>query len=252
MIYLVEHFYSIQGEGRYIGTPSVFFRFGGCNMTCEGFNCSELLENATRILGCDTIYAVNKEHFLKNWTVIEKFQELLSILDSYELNNKVDIVLTGGEPLIYAQNEVFVAFLDALHKRGHRITFETNGSLAVDFEKYSVYKECIFSLSVKLSNSGESVKKRIRPDVIRSITQNAKDAFFKFSIEPHTIGEDLDKEIKEILTYGRNTLVYCMPVASCKEELEKNSLPIIEYCKAKMYNFSDRLHMRVWDNDKGV
>ncbi|MEO1938056.1 MAG: 7-carboxy-7-deazaguanine synthase QueE, partial [Sulfurimonas sp.] len=136
MIYLVEHFYSIQGEGKFVGTPSLFFRFGGCNMKCEGFGCSEIAPDGVKVVGCDTVYAVNKEHFSRNWAPIENHHELLAVLELYELPGAVDIVLTGGEPLIYANDAIFVAFLEALVERGHRITFETNGSLSVDFEKY--------------------------------------------------------------------------------------------------------------------
>jgi len=252
MIYLVEHFYSIQGEGKYTGTPSLFFRFGGCNMKCEGFGCKEKATDGVEVLGCDTVYAVNKEHFSHVWTPISKVSELLNILELYELPFAVDIVLTGGEPLIYANDEIFVTFLEELTKKGHQITFETNGSLAVDFEKYPVYKECIFALSVKLSNSNEPRSKRVRGAVIYSIASEAKDAFFKFSIDAESITIGLEDEIDDIIIHSPKTKVYCMPVGGNKEEVERNSEPLIEFCKEKGYNFSDRLHIRIWDVNKGV
>jgi len=252
LIYLVEHFYSIQGEGKFVGTPSLFFRFGGCNMRCEGFGCSEMAPDGSKVLGCDTVYAVNKEHFSKSWISIKKADELLSILKLYELPYAVDIVLTGGEPLIYANDDIFVEFLEKLHSMGHRITFETNGSLEVDFKRYPIYKECIFALSVKLSNSNEPYKKRINPKVINSIATNSKDAFFKFSIDKESINLSLEDEIEEILSHSPKTKVYCMPLGGDKTEVEKNTLPLIEFCKSKGYNFSDRLHIRVWDINKGV
>ena len=252
MIYLVEHFYSIQGEGKYVGTPSIFFRFGGCNMKCEGFGCSETAADGVKVLGCDTVYAVNKEHFLQNWIPINKASELLNVLSLYDLPGAVDIVLTGGEPLIYANDEVFITFLEALTERGHQITFETNGSLDIDFEKYPVYKECVFALSVKLSNSGEPLNKRLRGNVIYNIASNAKDAFFKFSIDKESINIALEEEIESVKIHSPQTKVYCMPVAGTKKELEENTEPLIEFCKAKGYNFSDRLHMRIWDANKGV
>jgi 7-carboxy-7-deazaguanine synthase len=252
MIYLVEHFYSIQGEGRYTGSPSLFFRFGGCNMKCEGFGCIEEAADGIKVLGCDTVYAVNKEHFSHSWIPIKSENELLSVLDLYELPNGVDIVLTGGEPLIYANDAIFVAFLEALDERGHTITFETNGSLAVDFEKYIIYKKCIFALSIKLSNSGESEGKRIRGDVINSIATNAKEAFFKFSIDADSIDLGLEDEIEYIQVHAPLTKVYCMPLGGSRAEVEKNTEPLIEFCKEKGYNFSDRLHIRIWDQNKGV
>lgn len=252
MIYLVEHFYSIQGEGRYSGSPSIFFRFGGCNMKCEGFGCQESAPDGTKVLGCDTVYAVNKEHFSQNWVEIKSSKELLNILNIYDLPRNVDIVLTGGEPLIHANERVFVEFLEALHKKGHRITFETNASLRVDFEKFPIYKKCIFALSVKLSNSNEPFSKRVRGDIINSIASNAKEAFFKFSIDAESITLGLEEEISEIILHSPATQVYCMPLGGNKEEVEANTEPLIEFCKSKGYNFSDRLHIRIWDQNKGV
>jgi len=252
MLYLVEHFYSIQGEGKYTGVPSLFFRFGGCNMKCEGFGCEELTEDGLKVLGCDTVYAVNREHFSKNWIQISKVDEILLVINQYELPPQVDIVLTGGEPLIYANEPLFIEFLEALHARGHRITFETNGSLHVDFDKYPIYAECIFALSVKLSNSDEPLNKRVRGDVIYSIATNAKEAFFKFSIDAESINLGLEEEIQSITVHSSNTKIYCMPLGGSKEEVEANTEPLIEFCKAKGYNFSDRLHIRIWDQNKGV
>ena len=252
MIYLVEHFYSIQGEGAFVGTPSLFFRFGGCNMKCEGFGCVEVAPNGSEVLGCDTVYAVNKEHFSYSWVNITDTKQLISILKQYDLPNGVDIVFTGGEPLIYANDDIFVSFLEYLDDAGYRITFETNASLNVDFEKFPIYKKCIFALSVKLSNSNESYKKRVNKKVIHSISTNAKEAFFKFSIDKDSIDLSLEEQIDDITSSAEKIKVYCMPVGGNKDEIEKNTQPLIEFCKAKGYNFSDRLHIRIWDVNKGV
>jgi organic radical activating enzyme len=252
MIYLVEHFYSIQGEGQYVGTPSLFFRFGGCNMKCEGFGCKEMADDGVVVSGCDTVYAVNKEHFMHNWVAIKNKDELLNILSFYDLPQSVDIVLTGGEPLINANDNIFVEFLEELVSNGHRITFETNGSLGVDFEKFPVYKECIFALSVKLSNSLEPLSKRIRGDIIHTLASNAKNAFFKFSIDADSITLALEDEIESILIHSPKTKVYCMPLGGSKKAIESNTPALIEFCKTKGYNFSDRLHIRIWDENKGV
>ncbi len=252
MIYLVEHFYSIQGEGRYVGVPSLFLRFGGCNMRCEGFGCAQLAPTGKSIVGCDTVYAVNRENFSQNWVEIDDAQQLVSILDQYELPKNVDIVLTGGEPLMYADDPIFIAFLEAMVENGHRVTFETNGSIAVDFEKFPVYKECIFALSVKLENSGEAYNKRIKPNTIYSLATNSKEAFFKFSIDADSIDIGLDEQLEEILAHAPSTQVYCMPVGGSKAEVERNAEPLIEYCKVKGYTYSDRLHIRIWDEVNGV
>lgn len=228
-------------------------------MKCEGFGCKEKADDGAEVLGCDTVYAVNKEHFSHNWVPITNTEELLSVLNQYALppstkedSNAVDIVLTGGEPLIYANDTIFTNFLERLIEKGHRITFETNGSLDVNFEKYPVFKECFFALSVKLTNSLEPLSKRVKGDVIYNLASNAKDAFFKFSIDAESITLGLEEELSEILLHSPKTPVYCMPVGGSREEVEKNTEPLIEFCKAKGYNFSDRLHIRIWDVNKGV
>jgi len=139
-----------------------------------------------------------------------------------------------------------------LDERGHRITFETNATLLVDFEKYPVYKNCIYALSVKLSNSGESLKKRLDGDTINSLALHSKESFFKFSIDADSIDLGLEEELEEIIEHAPFLPVYCMPLGGSKEEVEKNTEPLIEFCKSKGYNFSDRLHIRVWNQNKGV
>jgi organic radical activating enzyme len=252
MLHLVEHFYSIQGEGRYAGVPSLFFRFGGCNMRCEGFGCVQTSQNGVDILGCDTVYAVNREHFASKWIPITKPEQLLHVMELYELPDGVDVVLTGGEPLLSYDDPIFVAFITELIENNHRITFETNATINIDFERYPIYKKCVYALSVKLSNSGESLSKRIRPDAIFSYAQNAKEAFFKFSIDEASIDLGLDDEIDEIISYAPRLQVYCMPLGGSKKEIEKNCKPLIEFCKIKGYTYSDRLHIRIWDQNHGV
>lgn len=252
MIYLVEHFYSIQGEGKFLGTPSLFFRFGGCNMKCEGFGCSETSVDGVEVIGCDTVYAVDKKHFGHAWTEIADREALVAIYNTYTLPIKADIVLTGGEPLIYANDPIFVGFIEFLLGKGHRVTFETNGAIDVDFEKYRVYQRCTFALSVKLSNSGEPEHRRINPQAIQNIAAYSQDAFFKFTIDKDTLASGIDTEIQSIIKFAPSIWVYCMPKGGSKAELEYHCEDVINYCKTKGYVYSDRLHIRLWDQNKGV
>ena len=252
MLFLVEHFYSIQGEGRYSGVPSLFLRFGGCNMQCIGFGCSMTSSSGTEVLGCDTVYAVNKEHFSKYWTQIDKTDQLLQILDMYELPPKVDIVLTGGEPLLNYDDNILIEFLTYCISNNHRVTFETNATININFEKYPIYRHCTYALSVKLSNSSENFSKRVKPQALLSYQQNTNDSFFKFSIDKDSICLGLDEEIDEIVSLAPSLQVYCMPIGASKQELEANCKPLIEFCKNKGYTYSDRLHIRIWDQIHGV
>ena len=252
MLYLVEHFYSVQGEGKYVGTPSLFFRFGGCNLKCEGFGCVEKAPSGAEVLGCDTVYAVDRKHFSDMWMEIEELQTLIWIMNGYKLPPHVDIVLTGGEPLIYANEPIFVEFIDYLIGHGHRVTFETNATIAPDFEHYPFYREATYALSVKLSNSGEPYDRRVKPEVYGTIIANARESFFKFSVDEPSLGSHMEEEIDAIIAPHPFTPVYCMPLGGDKAHIEANCEAVIELCKRRGFIYSDRLHIRIWDQNHGV
>lgn len=253
MLYLVEHFFSIQGEGRYTGRPSLFFRFGGCNMTCPGFGCRETAPDGSESVGCDTVYAVDKRRFGAQWLPIGHADELRTIMLTYALPERVDIVMTGGEPLIYAENAVFVAFVEYLVNAGHRVTFETNGAMPVDFERFPIYRACIFALSVKLSNCGEPASRRLRPTAFVPITREARESFFKFTVERIALEHGgIETEIAEVTAFAPELEVYCMPLGGSREELDRHTEAVIDFCKRTGYTYSDRLQVRIWDANKGV
>lgn len=221
-------------------------------MRCEGFGCSEVAPDGVLVKGCDTVYAVDKTHFGRQWQSVETADALLEIMDGYTLPEGVDVVLTGGEPLIYADNPAFVDFVSRLIERGHRVTFETNGAMPVNFSKYPVYTQCVFALSVKLSNSGEPYEKRVKPEVFIDIAENARESFFKFTVDSAHLGSAFEREIDEITAYAPQLQIYCMPLGGSRREIEAHTEAVIEICKHKGYTYSDRLHIRIWDANKGV
>ena len=104
MLALAEIFYSVQGEGTWVGTPAVFVRLAGCNLNCRF---------------CDTDYSIKA--FLCVEAVVARVGELGGDCPM--------VVLTGGEPL--AQHESS-SLIDALRADGRRVHIESNGSIAVD------------------------------------------------------------------------------------------------------------------------
>ena len=92
-----EIFYSLQGEGYFTGTPSVFIRFSGCNLKCPF---------------CDT------QHEQGDWMTE---QEIIDIISAYPASH---LVLTGGEPSLFIDKN----FINTLHKKGYYIQIETNGT----------------------------------------------------------------------------------------------------------------------------
>ncbi len=101
MLQLAEIFYSIQGEGAFTGTPAVFVRLAGCNLSCDF---------------CDTDYSL--KFFASVDQVVARVREAGGDCPM--------VILTGGEPL--AQSES-LALIDALRRDGLRVHIESNGTI---------------------------------------------------------------------------------------------------------------------------
>ncbi|MCI6989541.1 MAG: 7-carboxy-7-deazaguanine synthase QueE [Campylobacter sp.] len=244
MLRLVEAFYSIQGEGKFIGHPALFFRFAGCNLRCQGFGVKLPSPKTGEILvGCDTIRAVQTSHF--DYTEIHSLTDLIEILQSFKLNFKPIVVITGGEPLLHYKDEIFYSFIAYLLESGYSVHFETNGTILVDFDKFPLYKKCVFCISPKLANSGE--KDRLNLQAIKAIAKNSKEFFYKFVYS----GDEIHSEILEISSRISGE-IYCMPMGANQGELIKNSRPCLEFCLKNGYNYSDRIHIRVYNDKDGV
>ncbi len=253
MIPLVEHFYSFQGEGKYAGTPSLFVRFGGCNLGCPGFGVESVSpQDGSILIGCDSIRAVKEAHFGQQWRPLTHPDELIGLIrhDLRDLSFAPDIVFTGGEPLLYRHDPILLRTLEHFTSLGHRITIETNATLPIDFARYGIYRDVTFAMSVKLSNSGERADRRIRPDAIRAICRGAHDAFFKFVLSADSL-ENAAEQIEQIRTICPRTPVYCMPMGSTAAELSRHDKAVAAFCIRHGFRYVDRMHIRLWNNEAG-
>jgi len=252
MFYLTEQFFSIQGEGKYAGVPSYFLRTGGCNLNCPGFGAEYEVDGEIR-LGCDTYFAVDSS-YAKAWIKVDNSDVLISTLKK-EFNTigyNPHIVITGGEPLMYHSDMVFYDVVKWLIDEGIEITFETNGTIEIDFEKYPAYKSCTFALSLKLTNSEETLTKRIQVQALRNIQAHAKEAFLKFTIDTHLVETTALDEINYIRKILPKIPIYCMPVGESRDTIWKNDRAVFEFCMKHNFYYSDRLHIRVFDTTQGV
>lgn len=141
---VLEMFCSIQGEGKWTGVPSVFIRLAGCNLRCV-FGQSR----------CDTPYS-SFELEKPKWTSTEEAkQQLMKILK--ENPNVDNIVITGGEPLLYRDSiKEFIEKIETPNK-SYTYTIETNGTLKA-IEPWTgpngwMYWIDLWSVSPKLSTS---------------------------------------------------------------------------------------------------
>jgi organic radical activating enzyme len=240
MLGVSEIFYSLQGEGRYVGRPSVFVRFGGCNLRCEGFGG-----------GCDSRYAVDAS-FRESWGKYDAS----ALIAEYELKKPhiyADTVLTGGEPTLWFQDSDFRLFAEYLGKSGSLVTVETNATKSVDFG-FEPYCGFVYALSVKLSNSGEAKENRINPTALTSFIKYSKH-FFKFVLDADMVASGKAKaeidELKNEFTIAPQN-IYCMPLGASKEQLLRNAKSVFEFCVDEGYCYSDRVHIRVFDKKRGV
>lgn len=244
---------TIQGEGKLVGTPSVFIRFGKCNFKCEGFNVEYETPSGIKKCACDTYYAVDPE-FKDTWTKYKTYEELVEevnkLLGTYNYDYKMDIVITGGEPLLYWNKEEFQKLLKHYSSLGHRITIETNASLNLNIEE-EYQKNIVFSMSVKLSNSLEPLKKRVNYETLNKILSSTKDSYLKFVIDKNFL-EDAKNEIKEILSNIPKCEVYLMPMGDTAQTINTNDKAVIAMAIQNGYKYCDRLHIRVWNNKRGV
>lgn len=256
---VTEIFPAIQGEGDRAGYPSVFIRLGGCNLTCHGFGCTEVspIDKST-IIGCDSIHSVNFKHFGHTWPKMEGVdivKLVTGMMKSHlgfdnQYSELPDVVITGGEPMLHHKNDDLIFVVQYFISRGHKVYVETNGTIEIDFEKYPIWKHVRFTLSVKMSNSGEQTKHRWKSGVVNSYLTNTTGSTFKFVLDKTLMAKD---ELFEFLglvpTFAP---VYIMPQGGTQEEIQDSAKPVYEFAMKNGFRYSDRLHIRIYNSEKGV
>jgi organic radical activating enzyme len=280
---IAELFYSVQGEGRYMGVPSVFLRVFGCNFKCAGFGMprGELSKEAEELgevahlynkyedlplvsTGCDS-YASwhpdfkNLSPVLTTDAIVERIME---ILPHGEWRDE-HLVITGGEPLLGWQR-AYPDLLDHPKMQGLKeITFETNGTQAIskEFASYlhtwahhhdkDFYREITFSVSAKLPCSGERWEEAILPTVVCNY-EDYGTAYLKFVIATEQDFADAECAIAAYCKEGFTGHVYLMPVGGVESVYAMNNRNVALLAMKHGLRYSDRLQVPLFKNEWGT
>ena len=230
-------FYTVEGEGRYAGWPSVFMRLSMCNLTCQGFKTKD------SPFGCDSY---------SSWSIKNKleFDKIFKILDDggyiEKLFNGAVLKITGGEPLI--QQKKLLEFMDAfVRKYQFRpiIDFETNGTIMPDPGWVDLFG-ATFTVSPKLASNGDAEDKRYKPEVLKQLTEMS--SCFKFVVRD-------EKDVEEIMVKYVNSeaikmpksMIWLMPCCGSREEQNDVAIDVAELCKKHNFKFSPRLQLMIWN-----
>lgn len=280
-----ELFYSIQGEGRYMGVPSVFLRTFGCNFSCRGFGmaASELSQEPERILqdidqyqtyeelplaatGCDS-YASWHPKF-KHLSPVRETDELaesiVKLLPAQSWQNE-HLVITGGEPLLGWQRSYPDLLDHPVMQPLREITFETNGTqeLTKEFKHYlqdwasnprhgrQDLGAVTFSVSAKLSCSGEFAEEAICPHIVVDY-QSAGFTYLKFVIATEADAVEAITAVKTYRAAGFHGPVYLMPVGGTSESYNMNAAAVANFALQHGLRYSDRLQVPLFKNAWGT
>ncbi|MBX3412936.1 MAG: 7-carboxy-7-deazaguanine synthase QueE [Pirellulales bacterium] len=217
---IAEIYASVQGEGFLTGTPSIFVRTSGCNLRCTF---------------CDTPYT--------SWTPEGEELSLDDILARVEPLTEQHAVITGGEPMLYAE---LVSLAAELRRRGKHITIETAGTLDLPIE-------CdLMSISPKLSNSTPTAERDARwhvrhehsrhvPEVIRRLTRDYAYQL-KFVIDRPEDCDEVERYLEEFPAVDRRR-VLLMPQGVDLPQLHARQLWLEPYAERHGYTYCPRRHI---------
>ena len=225
-----ELFYSVQGEGKLTGVPSVFVRASGCNLRC---------------VWCDTPYA--------SWNPEGEDLPVERIVERVMQFGARHVVLTGGEPMIMPD---IGELCDALKLDRMHITIETAATL---FKPVALD---LASLSPKLSNStphqrdgGRFARTHEEHRLSISVIQQFIDTSPVFQLKFVVTGEADLAEIDAILGQLKGWQpadVLLMPEGTDPATLASRARWIVEICKRSGFRYCPRLHVELYGNRRGT
>lgn len=278
---VAELFYSIQGEGRYMGVPSVFLRVFGCNFTCSGFGMPK-----GKLSDAHDLIAANVDSFLsyKDLPLVStgcdsyaswdpRFKHLSPVLTSDTITDTImdmlphkrwedeHLVITGGEPLLGWQR-AYPDLLDNPKMQALKeITFETNGTqkLTDEFAQYlhnewvhdKGYFSLTFSVSPKLSVSGEKWDDAIKPEIVAQYNDYGY-TYLKFVVASQEDADEAEQAVDLYRKAGFDGPVYLMPLGGVESVYSLNNRVVAEMAMKRGWRYSDRLQVPLFKNEWGT
>ena len=224
-----EIFYSIQGEGRLLGMPSVFIRTSGCNLRC---------------VWCDTPYT--------SWRPEGRDWNINTILREVHKYPARHVVVTGGEPLLAPEIEELAK---ELKREGAHITIETAATI------FKPVACDLISMSPKLAHStpwkrekGKFAKmheeRRLNFGVLRKFLEGY-DYQLKFVVERRQDFTEI-RDLLDQLVGVDLARVLVMAQGKTSGEVRRKAKWIVELCKEHGYGFTPRLHIDLFGNRRGT
>lgn len=282
-IKVAELFYSLQGEGQYLGTPSVFLRVFGCNFQCQGFSMprGQLSEERLAIdpskyekyedlplvhTGCDSYasWDARFKHLSPMRSISNIVDKMQEILPEGKFGPDKHLILTGGEPLLGWQRSYIDLFeeIAARNMNLTHITFETNGTQELKgdliewFNSNNSYPflNTTYSVSSKLPSSGEKWEDAIKPDVVANYVRNGNLTYFKWVVSSQ---EDYEDVLRAIEDYSeaidmKQVPVYLMPAGGTTKYYDENERWVADLCMKHGWRYTPRLQVQLWKNAWGT
>lgn len=226
-----EMFLSIQGEGRFAGSPALFIRLKYCNLGCAW---------------CDTRFTWDEEKIEEGslMSAAEIAAQAATLITSSTCpRSEMHVVITGGEPMLHQDR--IPALIDAFKDSGFSFfEIETNGM----YVPSQAMLDCIswWNCSPKLSNSGLFTMKTRVPAALATIIATQK-CDFKFVIQAPKDIDELEKIYTPPIPAER---VILMPEGVTAEAQARIMPWLMEECQKRGYRFSPRLHILAWGNER--
>lgn len=288
-IRVAEIFYSLQGEGLYQGVPSVFLRTFGCNFRCKNFGLprsapipegpnaevAKVIDNIDQYksydelplvhTGCDSYPSWDPrfKHLSPMLTTDEIVERIKTLLPNGHFYDNIHFIITGGEPLLGWQR-AYPELLEKLVRECNlqHVTFETNGTQKLQQPLIDFFEgagsvgndiQVTFSISSKLTNSGEKWSEAIRPAVVADYTHIINhQIYFKWVCSNPEDLIDVEQAVGEYKAAGLNYPVYLMPAGGSEKLYYKNRQWLSKICLAHGYRYSPRLQIDLYGNGWGT